>query len=128
MIRPPPISTRTDTLFPYTTLFRSHPSHAEDAPIPRVLVAGRGCAAGAGPGPGPARPLPGRRAQLRAGCKTAVGVGRLVAPATMPGAVSAPAARVLLSARRQLRHGARPARALSCPLPPWRARQRRWAI
>src|SRR3546814_11369667 len=23
MIRPPPISTRTDTLFPYTTLFRS---------------------------------------------------------------------------------------------------------
>src|SRR3546814_12352861 len=25
MIRPPPISTRTDTLFPYTTLFRSAP-------------------------------------------------------------------------------------------------------
>src|SRR3546814_9568959 len=25
MIRRPPISTRTDTLFPYTTLFRSHP-------------------------------------------------------------------------------------------------------
>src|SRR3546814_12821953 len=25
MIRPPPSSTRTDTLFPYTTLFRSHP-------------------------------------------------------------------------------------------------------
>src|SRR3546814_12880789 len=24
MIRPPPRSTRTDTLFPYTTLFRSH--------------------------------------------------------------------------------------------------------
>src|SRR3546814_16837472 len=24
MIRQPPISTRTDTLFPYTTLFRSH--------------------------------------------------------------------------------------------------------
>src|SRR3546814_3557066 len=24
MIRRPPISTRTDTLFPYTTLFRSH--------------------------------------------------------------------------------------------------------
>src|SRR3546814_11511114 len=24
MIRPPPSSTRTDTLFPYTTLFRSH--------------------------------------------------------------------------------------------------------
>src|SRR3546814_6134055 len=27
MIRRPPISTRTDTLFPYTTLFRSHPVH-----------------------------------------------------------------------------------------------------
>src|SRR3546814_18492642 len=27
MIRRPPISTRTDTLFPYTTLFRSHPGH-----------------------------------------------------------------------------------------------------
>src|SRR3546814_16892379 len=26
MIRRPPISTRTDTLFPYTTLFRSRPS------------------------------------------------------------------------------------------------------
>src|SRR3546814_8984772 len=26
MIRPPPISTRTDTLFPYTTLFRSNDS------------------------------------------------------------------------------------------------------
>src|SRR3546814_16193955 len=28
MIRPPPRSTRTDTLFPYTTLFRSHVSAA----------------------------------------------------------------------------------------------------
>src|SRR3546814_16306629 len=27
MIRRPPISTRTDTLFPYTTLFRSLPTH-----------------------------------------------------------------------------------------------------
>src|SRR3546814_5178746 len=27
MIRRPPISTRTDTLFPYTTLFRSHCLH-----------------------------------------------------------------------------------------------------
>src|SRR3546814_2845744 len=26
MIRRPPISTRTDTLFPYTTLFRSYPA------------------------------------------------------------------------------------------------------
>src|SRR3546814_1473656 len=28
MIRLPPISTRTDTLFPYTTLFRSRDSHS----------------------------------------------------------------------------------------------------
>src|SRR6056297_3571103 len=28
MIRRPPRSTRTDTLFPYTTLFRSHPAPA----------------------------------------------------------------------------------------------------
>src|SRR3546814_1521143 len=28
MIRRPPRSTRTDTLFPYTTLFRSDPPHA----------------------------------------------------------------------------------------------------
>src|SRR6056297_3713405 len=32
MIRRPPRSTRTDTLFPYTTLFRSaHARHARDA-------------------------------------------------------------------------------------------------
>src|SRR3546814_13774519 len=31
MIRRPPRSTRTDTLFPYTTLFRSHCHHAEIA-------------------------------------------------------------------------------------------------
>src|SRR3546814_5489081 len=31
MIRRPPRSTRTDTLFPYTTLFRSHDDHLLDA-------------------------------------------------------------------------------------------------
>src|SRR3546814_7736466 len=31
MIRRPPRSTRTDTLFPYTTLFRSPPDKGEDA-------------------------------------------------------------------------------------------------
>src|SRR3546814_9425312 len=31
MIRRPPRSTRTDTLFPYTTLFRSHKARAEQA-------------------------------------------------------------------------------------------------
>src|SRR3546814_11400649 len=34
MIRLPPISTRTDTLFPYTTLFRSNQRHEVPA-IPR---------------------------------------------------------------------------------------------
>src|SRR3546814_4219627 len=33
MIRRPPRSTRTDTLFPYTTLFRSAPSESEDGCI-----------------------------------------------------------------------------------------------
>src|SRR3546814_18382447 len=41
MIRPPPISTRTDTLFPYTTLFRST---CKDIPLmmasPHTLVEG----------------------------------------------------------------------------------------
>src|SRR3546814_1212445 len=40
MIRQPPRSTRTDTLFPYTTLFRSHPPWAhggieQNAPVAR---------------------------------------------------------------------------------------------
>src|SRR3546814_7320502 len=33
MIRRPPRSTRTDTLFPYTTLFRSHPALVRRLPI-----------------------------------------------------------------------------------------------
>src|SRR3546814_16754953 len=33
MIRRPPRSTRTDTLFPYTTLFRSHPEAARGASL-----------------------------------------------------------------------------------------------
>src|SRR3546814_12166976 len=37
MIRRPPRSTRTDTLFPYTTLFRS-PPNAEPAAGPRSLA------------------------------------------------------------------------------------------
>src|SRR3546814_9261538 len=34
MIRRPPRSTRTDTLFPYTTLFRSHHGHARQPEDP----------------------------------------------------------------------------------------------
>src|SRR3546814_2796959 len=36
MIRRPPRSTRTDTLFPYTTLFRSTPDSATDADAPLI--------------------------------------------------------------------------------------------
>src|SRR3546814_20367050 len=39
MIRRPPISTRTDTLFPYTTLFRSHA--AEGRSLQQVPDAGQ---------------------------------------------------------------------------------------
>src|SRR3546814_11044681 len=37
MIRPPPISTRTDTLFPYTTLFRSFRYHAGEEVVVGTL-------------------------------------------------------------------------------------------
>src|SRR3546814_14564293 len=43
MIRRPPRSTRTDTLFPYTTLFRSptqYPAHADRAARPSGTRAG----------------------------------------------------------------------------------------
>src|SRR3546814_17245249 len=51
MIRRPPRSTRTDTLFPYTTLFRSlvsqapveRPELAEAAPVMRHNVRARRC-------------------------------------------------------------------------------------
>src|SRR3546814_18591057 len=37
MIRRPPRSTRTDTLFPYTTLFRSPPRHHQGEPADAQL-------------------------------------------------------------------------------------------
>src|SRR3546814_6994637 len=37
MIRRPPISTRTDTLFPYTTLFRSTEQYNDSLTIPEFL-------------------------------------------------------------------------------------------
>src|SRR3546814_1398207 len=46
MIRRPPRSTRTDTLFPYTTLFRSR----REWPYPAGLVCAAGGKAGHGPG------------------------------------------------------------------------------
>src|SRR3546814_2907569 len=43
MIRRPPISTRTDTLFPYTTLFRSYGNGiGEGMKITKILIANRG--------------------------------------------------------------------------------------
>src|SRR3546814_9020536 len=45
MIRLPPRSTRTDTLFPYTTLFRSEPEHI-DAPLGIALAQGDAAASG----------------------------------------------------------------------------------
>src|SRR3546814_803859 len=39
MIRRPPISTRTDTLFPYTTLFRSAGPSSEDQEAPELCQA-----------------------------------------------------------------------------------------
>src|SRR3546814_2433852 len=43
MIRRPPRSTRTDTLFPYTTLFRSHHRHVIVEGIGHHQEHGRGC-------------------------------------------------------------------------------------
>src|SRR3546814_3742720 len=44
MIRRPPRSTRTDTLFPYTTLFRSKPRKAAKFEILRSAAFVRACA------------------------------------------------------------------------------------
>src|SRR3546814_14994792 len=38
MSRRPPRSTRTDTLFPYTTLFRSHARHRIGVELPRDVL------------------------------------------------------------------------------------------
>src|SRR3546814_5335487 len=46
MIRRPPISTRTDTLFPYTTLFRSADAHPRLVREPRPRAHHRGAGAG----------------------------------------------------------------------------------
>src|SRR3546814_14235396 len=53
MIRRPPRSTRTDTLFPYTTLFRSSPATRI---LGRLLRRSRGDRVLAGPARPPARP------------------------------------------------------------------------
>src|SRR3546814_1360704 len=79
MIRRPPISTRTDTLFPYTTLFRS----AEAAAVRRASRA-HDCArhflGTAVERNGRARP------HRRSGCRDDAGTGRMVAPQPAGGA------------------------------------------
>src|SRR3546814_14443497 len=47
MIRRPPRSTRTDTLFPYTTLFRSFWIHTSRTGASSVSASFRGCKKGA---------------------------------------------------------------------------------
>src|SRR3546814_15100702 len=66
MIRRPPRSTRTDTLFPYTTLFRSGRSPCGTRPSP-----GRpGCPwAGSGSRCGRRRALRARQGRARGGCR-----------------------------------------------------------
>src|SRR3546814_2043865 len=71
MIRRPPRSTRTDTLFPYTTLFRSR--HGA-APVGGERLAGRLGAAGGRRRPGAHR----GRAAAHEGAGGAVAVGRAV--------------------------------------------------
>src|SRR3546814_7762990 len=46
MIRRPPRSTRTDTLFPYTTLFRSRPSRGRSCARPHSTAVSSNCSTG----------------------------------------------------------------------------------
>src|SRR3546814_377212 len=64
MLRQPPRSTRTDTLFPYTTRFRSDVRRAAALPRP-----GRGpdCARARPPAPPRRTPVPRRRCRTRSG-------------------------------------------------------------
>src|SRR3546814_19508833 len=62
MRRPPPTSTRTDTLLPYTTLFRSSPSATASVLQPRRAVPAP---------PRASRPIPPRPAPPRPSTKSA---------------------------------------------------------
>src|SRR6056297_1724687 len=106
MIRRPPRSTRTDTLFPYTTLFRSRAAWLRAAPS--------GSARGpAGPGsPRPARraPAPSRRTRGPLGSRGGSRCG-LLGHAQLGGASSGVGANLLFGgddgALRERRHAAR---------------------
>src|SRR3546814_7110331 len=103
MIRRPPRSTRTDTLFPYTTLFRS---------LPRDLAVLDPGPAGAGRRARPARSVAGRRAALRPRCQTHGRERRLVVPASRQRVVRRQAAAVHVVASGCLRAGRQLARRL----------------
>src|SRR3546814_12644446 len=102
MILRPPISTRTDTLFPYTTLFRSRPApprlrRGSRRATPDRAVRSRAarCPAGAGPPPagaratmrgrpGPGRPPPVRRGPPPGRSRGPAGGARRRAPGRWP--------------------------------------------
>src|SRR3546814_7207737 len=62
MTRPPPRSTRTDTLFPYTTLFRSGGDRAR---LSRILAGRRAFQAAERPPPPPSPPVAARAGNAR---------------------------------------------------------------
>src|SRR3546814_3592012 len=105
MIRRPPRSTRTDTLFPYTTLFRSPLAALAAAAFLRFLAEGMLCRrlaeAGLGPLRGRARGVPfaGQRRQA------VIGLGRHLRGKVAPARRSRPdhiVAAVLLGKRRDV--------------------------
>src|SRR3546814_17434480 len=77
MIRRPPGSTRTDTLFPYTTLFRSPPRAGRPRRCEEVRTRGRWTSCSMRPDPARRRtsPIPGRT-----GPRTQPGGGRRPGP------------------------------------------------
>src|SRR3546814_17111680 len=86
MIRPPPKPTRTDPLFPYTTLFRPHPFHGAARGEPPLLALPH---PPLGDAPGALQPA---RAALVEVCARSAG-DTPAARAAPPGARSCPARR-----------------------------------
>src|SRR3546814_7166442 len=82
MIRRPPRSTRTDTLFPYTTLFRSHPGGERHCPYRIAVQMGTVCLhapdprAAIGPAAGRERHPDPRRSDLGPGIRAFQAAGR----------------------------------------------------
>src|SRR3546814_14401151 len=81
MIRRPPRSTRTDTLFPYTTLFRSHRAQVAHAVVDDADGAGGG---GQGVVPQRARSAQSRRAPAGLALRNVLPTRRSVSVGAMP--------------------------------------------